>query len=746
MKTSAKLKLTAALVVIAFFTLVCASGTGGDGTSSPLEPLTALLSELSGKVQVLKQSEGVFQDATANTQIEIEDQVITGDDGRVRVDLSNGTIIRLSPLSSFTLKQIENTEEGAYTKLEMTIGRLWIILRGGVLEVDTPSGLASVRGSYLHVWVDPATSQTMITCLEGTCTLGNEEGSVSLTAGQTAVIKGTGEAPQMGDMTDEDVQEWLQANPEATLVVVPLTPTSEKPVNTKKPTHTSTFTPEPSLTFTATTTNTPTETSTPTTTGTAVSCGPPAGWVLHTVVAGETLQSLSIAYRVSVTQLQEANCRGTSTYIVPGEKLYVPNVATSTPTYTPTKTATPTKTSTVIVKTPTATTSSGGATATKTPTKTPKPTATFTSTPKPTNAPTVFSAPEGPDGTTITDPLFCANLYKITATDGNGISAVKLIYTLNNTTPDWNTAISAGKYYLMSNSGAGVYAVTATIDARTATLGVVKYRFAVQDSLGNIAYNPASGAYSFTDTIGCSSETNASLINPIGPDGTTISAAASCPNDYSIDVTDPDGIAEVKLLYTADGTNPKWDTAVTAGTYELLTLTGTNTYGIANAVLNSSYNAGTTNVLYRFAVKDDLGNIQYDPALGINPYKYTDKIDCGAPTTWYNLVSPDNFIIPSTDPTACLNTYKVSVTDLNGINNVMVAYVVSDSVGTPVNSNTFNLTYISGDTYGLTDFLIDASGFTVPITVNFEFQVTDDHGNLTTIFSGSFTDEYGCHP
>jgi LysM repeat protein len=115
----------------------------------------------------------------------------------------------------------------------------------------------------------------------------------------------------------------------------------------------------------------PTKTSTPV----IPTCGPPSGWVQYTVVAGDNLYRLGIAFGVSVADLQWANCMGNSTVIRVGSKLWVPNVQTNTPeltnTKTPTKTPLPTQTST---HTPTATdTSTATDTATNTPTDTSTP-------------------------------------------------------------------------------------------------------------------------------------------------------------------------------------------------------------------------------------------------------------------------------------------------------------------------------------------------------------------------------------
>ncbi len=65
-------------------------------------------------------------------------------------------------------------------------------------------------------------------------------------------------------------------------------------------------------------------------------CGPPPTWTATYIVQqGDTLFKISVLYRVTVTQLQQANCLVNINQITPGQVLRVPNVATSTPSATP---------------------------------------------------------------------------------------------------------------------------------------------------------------------------------------------------------------------------------------------------------------------------------------------------------------------------------------------------------------------------------------------------------------------------
>lgn len=117
-------------------------------------------------------------------------------------------------------------------------------------------------------------------------------------------------------------------------------------------------------------------------TQTNIPCGPPAGWIRYTVRPGNTLTSLSLAYGVSVSQLQFANCMPANQfYLVTGQTIWVPNVVTRTPRATATATLTP-----VSIVFPTLTWT---ATATPPATSTATPTATATASPLPSPTATV---------------------------------------------------------------------------------------------------------------------------------------------------------------------------------------------------------------------------------------------------------------------------------------------------------------------------------------------------------------------
>jgi hypothetical protein len=207
-------KILAVLLMLSVILSACQS-------EAPASPLSAAIKELTGTVNIKPAGSSGFVQATGDMTLQQDGSVQTGDDGRVRLDLSSGTIIRLSPSSLFTLTSNQQTDQGLVTKLKLDVGRIFIILNGGSLDVETPSGVASVRGSYMGVSVDPATLDVSITCLEGNCGGENSAGKDDISDGDKITLfhcdQTTGQCrpPELGDMTDADFEEWLKNNPEA---------------------------------------------------------------------------------------------------------------------------------------------------------------------------------------------------------------------------------------------------------------------------------------------------------------------------------------------------------------------------------------------------------------------------------------------------------------------------------------------------------------------------------------------------
>ena len=141
---------------------------------TPVSPsISAVIGEIENDVSIKRTAETAFEKAFVNDEVKVNAQVKTSEDSRSRIDLSSGTVIRISPNSLFILEENYVEEKDLLTRIKIETGRIWIVLSGGSLEVETPSGLAGVRGSYMSTGYDPESGDVRITCLEGHCAAEN---------------------------------------------------------------------------------------------------------------------------------------------------------------------------------------------------------------------------------------------------------------------------------------------------------------------------------------------------------------------------------------------------------------------------------------------------------------------------------------------------------------------------------------------------------------------------------------------
>jgi hypothetical protein len=188
-------------------------------SSADATGLTAALKETQGEVTIRQPGQNDFSAASPGAVLQLHGQLQTGSSSTARLDLSSGTIIRVAPSSLFTLEANRETANGLTTTLDLTLGQVFIILKGGSLDVSVPSGVASVRGSFMSALVYPAVNKVFVECLEGHCAATNSAGELDLTNGQKGIFvyvgEGINQLPQMTPMNQNDYASWWAISPEA---------------------------------------------------------------------------------------------------------------------------------------------------------------------------------------------------------------------------------------------------------------------------------------------------------------------------------------------------------------------------------------------------------------------------------------------------------------------------------------------------------------------------------------------------
>jgi len=192
--------------------------------SDNLSPdLTATIKETQGEVTIKQPGQNSFSAVNVGTILRLHGQLQTASSSTARLDLSSGTIIRVAPSSLFALEANKKTSDGLVTTLDLTLGQIFIILKGGSLDISVPSGVASVRGSFMSALIYPSSNKVFVECLEGHCSATNHAGNLDLTDGQKGILiyagEGLNQLPQMTPMNQNDYRSWLAISPEAKSII-----------------------------------------------------------------------------------------------------------------------------------------------------------------------------------------------------------------------------------------------------------------------------------------------------------------------------------------------------------------------------------------------------------------------------------------------------------------------------------------------------------------------------------------------
>lgn len=318
------------LALLAWMAAACGQAATPTSTLPPADPRSATVGELAGTVTGRPAPAEPLAPVSIGFQLRSGGEVQTGEASKARLDFSDGAILRLAANSSFALQSVTPAADGSVTgRVRLELGRLWVSLFGGELQVETPVGVASVRGSFAVFTYQPGDPSTldddllMVDCLEGACAAENDVVDEQLGNLERVVLSRRASLRQT--LTQQDVLNFLQENPESGRLVATLTaapPATETPTRTPSATATlgpaATATP-PGPTDTLTPTEAPAETVVPVTLQ-------PAFIVLgfHTVQPRETLFCLGRGYGVLPGAIAAANNLDAAAPLTIGQRLAIP--------------------------------------------------------------------------------------------------------------------------------------------------------------------------------------------------------------------------------------------------------------------------------------------------------------------------------------------------------------------------------------------------------------------------------------
>ncbi|MBL8046399.1 MAG: FecR domain-containing protein, partial [Anaerolineales bacterium] len=320
-------------LIVALILSACAEPTAVPTAVPPSEtpdPRSGVVADFTGPVQGRRVNAEALSDVNIGFRILETGEVRTGESARARLDLSDGAIVRLASNTQSVLENAQPDEFGfVLAEMQLLLGKIWISLTGGEAQIETPLGVATVRGSFGIVAYDPAVNVMRFDCFEGTCTVTSPVFNGQINPMERVVLNQNNFLRQ--PIPPEEVQQFIQDNPEsarlvATLTALPPLAPTFTPTLEATPTETATAVAPVAATATLvlpTATGTPTFTPLPPTLTFT-----PAFTILgqHTVRGGETLFCIGRGYGVLPSAIAAANGFAPSTALRTNQVLNIPAV------------------------------------------------------------------------------------------------------------------------------------------------------------------------------------------------------------------------------------------------------------------------------------------------------------------------------------------------------------------------------------------------------------------------------------
>lgn len=324
-------------------------------TAAPfLSSGSVTLAEVVRVVETRVSAGAPFALAGAGQTLKAGAQIRTGQDSTARLDLDEGGFIRLASNTLVTVAMLPSAKDDPLIRLRLAAGKIWVSLDGGGMEVETPSGVGALRGSYAEFEYWPATSNNpagdlmVVRCLEGMCGMQGPAVTLMILGNlELATLTTNGQPPSRAALGLAAMDEFVQNNPESAGLT--LTLTAPGPVTSVTPTATGSATPSPTSSATATKspTATPTKTVSPASTVTRTRTSMPTATISSTPVV-----SFTPTPTVTSTRTPPVSLTPTPTVTIsPTRTGTTAHTATpsATPTLTPLATASPSPSATATV-------------------------------------------------------------------------------------------------------------------------------------------------------------------------------------------------------------------------------------------------------------------------------------------------------------------------------------------------------------------------------------------------------------
>ena len=294
----------AALVAAIALIMVACGGGNGDPTLQP-QNAQVTVEEVINTVETDRRrdtdaTEADFRAAQIGQGLITGDGVKTFSDSEARIDIAIVDHLRIARTKPNTLWRLGQFSVDENTVIELDQGKIFVFDDGfpegrPTIDVVTPAGTASARGTWISVGYSPETGEAEVQCFRGLCELANQLGSVLLTDQQKSTVTVQREPTKPEPMDEDDIQQFTQL-PEARSGEVAIPPPVATPA--LRTTLTPTPSPEPSPSPASLPLPTPTPAPTLAPTFTAIPTSPPTLGPTATPTPGVKPSPIQPAYNM----------------------------------------------------------------------------------------------------------------------------------------------------------------------------------------------------------------------------------------------------------------------------------------------------------------------------------------------------------------------------------------------------------------------------------------------------------------
>src|SRR3990172_3748370 len=203
------------LASIAFLIAVSMVTLKSDGIFAVTRDIAIVL-KITGTAQV-KSGQSNWETLQKGRRLQDGERVRTGAESLVALVFTDDkSMMKIRSNSEVTFSG-ERQEKGILKRLSMNVGQMWAKVNptGAGFRIETPSGVAAVKGTEFYTLVDEF-GNTVVIGLEGLLELINQLGSILVGEGQTGTMSKTN-APNVKDT--EKYDDWAQTGDDKSLSI-----------------------------------------------------------------------------------------------------------------------------------------------------------------------------------------------------------------------------------------------------------------------------------------------------------------------------------------------------------------------------------------------------------------------------------------------------------------------------------------------------------------------------------------------